>query len=270
MADDMSGGANAAVATGETLTTEQDIQQQEIWTAQELEEIVGRAVDTRVSSAVQRVLEPFQRQFDQRVTRVEQDHDTIREVASMTKRQQAALRAIVAGNVSAGNLDESVLETFDSDLAAENAARAKEKNEAAIAAARAEIEEVRKGQLSPGQLLELRKSDAWGNTERHLDREAKRQGFAGWKAVEVVARKAAGNAISTDNDLFGFDGWEERASKSIGDQAAERDNEGNAPTETPNIRGGASSNAEAIWARYGREGGFTPEVQAAGKRLGYI
>lgn len=275
VAEDTGGGANAAVATQDIETTEQGIQQQrETYAPEVLEEILGRAVDARLSLALQQALTPFQRQLDQRFTRIEQLAPRLEELQPQIQEvlgDAKATRRLVKDVLAGRTLDETQLQAIDEAEQLENQQRAEARQQRERAQLQNQVDEARKGQQTPEQRWEQRFNDAWLLVDADLDEVSRGAGFRDFKSISDEVKAAVGLAKPTAGDDLGLKAWKQAATKFIRAKAAARDAEGNASVNVPSQRGGGGQSATQIWESFGQgDVPWSPQVQKAGKELGYI
>ena len=275
MAEEIEGGvATATDGTGESQASGQSIEQPEAYTPEELRESfrqVVREENADFWNEMRRTVMPMQTQLAAMAPKIEALLPQIAEVQG----DAAATRQLVIDVLSGESLDADQLQAIKDAKKLDEQQRETARRQREDANRQQEIAEAKKGQLTPGQLRQIRFEDTWAIVDDDLDQRAKGLGFRDFKSIADDVKAGAGKEIPAAwmiaGDEFGLKRWKREAVKAMVAMAAARDAEGNAPMDVPSLRGGGGQSAQKIWEAYGEgERAWSVQVQAAGKELGYI
>ena len=260
--------------TGESQASSQGIEQGQVYTPEELRELyrgVIREENSAVWNEMRQQLTPLQQRLAELVPKIDAMLPQITEVQGDAKATRKLVKDVLAGRT----LDEGQLQAINDAEQLEEQQRVTARQQREETRRQAELEEVKKGQLTPGQLRQIRFDATWSAVDHHLNGRAKEQGFRDFKSIADDIKSVVGSEIPVawmvPGDEFGLNRWEEEARKAILAKAAAREADGNAQVNVPSLRGGGGQSTAQIWESYGQgDIPWSAKVQTAGKELGYI
>ena len=234
MAEPSSG--DQADATQETAPSAGDIQQQG-FTEQQLTAIIGRVVGGH--------MENQQRQFDSRLTKVEQLAPQIEAVMGTSRRTEAMVQRIFKGTTT----EEDVAE-FEAAATQQAAAEVNARAAAETAAERDALKEQLSRQDGGEQAV-------WDTTVTLILERGREEGLD----EATIERLKPKTRVAADGDPFGYKGMYREWAKALRTESVKRQQEAEIPVEPVQVRGGGSGGtALENYRKALREGGPTPSA----------